>query len=559
MDEYLKKMIQNMKTQYDKVLRVSAERTSRSVEWIEAPDGTKLKTVIVKPVGLEGPFPTIVQRTCYIQQEPFLEEQASELAKRGFAAVFQWCRGIGESEGEWQPYVHEREDGIPLLNWLQEQGWVKNMGFIGASYLALTGWYLADIAPDKMKTMYLTVLGTETHLEMWQEGAFRQDIFTSWTMDTLENKVEVDYLTSAKYHPQIEVDEKLWNCRLDWYRDEISKPGRRDPFWTESHWNTLQQVPGKMKMPVFIGEGWYDIHLGNSLKTVEKLSKESLAHTVVQVNPGNHGLVPVIFGQKEQKLAEIFEHKQQLEWFKTILQDEKLPEPAVNYYIIGADEWRTYPSYPPMTETSMELFLNHEELAQQAGETSQREYDYDPENPVPSHGGATLFKLADEVGSLEQPKMNWRPDVLSYISGKLESDMDIIGKIQAKLWVQSDASDTCFTIKVMEVRPDGKAYNIRNGITTLGYRNDADEFQEYDGTPIEITITCWDVAWRVKKGSRLRVDISSSNFPEYSIHPNTTTVWSREANVKVAHQKVLSGKEYPSRLIFPIDVKRGEQ
>ena len=544
-----------MKTQYEKVLPVLTEKVTCTEEWIAAPDGAKLKTIIVKPVDLKGPFPTIVQRTCYPHQEPFLAAQAEELAKRGFAAVYQWCRGIGESEGEWQPYVHEREDGLPLLEWLQVQEWVKNMGFIGASYLALTGWNLADIAPEKMKTMYLTVLGTETHHEMWQEGSFRQDIFTSWTMDTLEHPVGADYLTCAKYHPQVEVDEAMWNCRLDWYRDEISKPSRLDPFWTESHWNTLQQIPPKMKIPVFVGEGWYDIHLGNSLKTFEKLSAESRLHSVLQVNPGNHGLEPVIYGQKEQAHAEIEEHRQQIQWFKDILMDEKMPQPGVKLYLIGADEWRTYDSYPSKTDQKKELFLNREKLSEAPEEETYRSYAYDPENPVMSHGGATLFKLQDEVGSLEQPGVNWRPDVLSYVSDPVKENIDIIGKIQADLWVESDAKDTCFTIKVMEEFPDGKTYNIRNGITTLGYRNDADTYQKYNGGPVEITITCWDVAWRVKKGSRIRVDISSSNFPEYSVHPNTETVWSKAEKYRVAHQTILAGEKYPSKLILPVETQ----
>ncbi|WP_455437618.1 CocE/NonD family hydrolase [Hungatella hathewayi] len=553
MDPNLQKTIVSMKAQYNHVRQKVTEKTEKTTVWIKSSDGIKLKTIIVKPVGIEGPFPTIVQRTCYLQQAELLEIQSQELAKRGFAAVYQWCRGIGESEGEWEPYVHEREDGLPLLEWLQEQEWVKNIGFLGASYLALTGWFLADIAPEKVKTMYLTVLGTEMHTEMWQEGAFRQDIFTSWSMENAGIEVDSDYLESAKYCPQVEVDEKLWGCRLDWYRDEISSPSRLDDFWTKSHWGTLQNIPPRMKMPIFLGEGWYDIHLGNSLKTFENLSETSLANSVLQINPGNHWLQPVIYGQKKQKAAPIYEYEQQLRWFKTILMDDMLPEPSVNYYIIGADEWRSYHSYPPTVKGKKELFLAGRALKESPGEESAREYVYDPKNPVMSHGGATLFKLMDKVGSLEQPKPDFRSDVLSYISDILEADMDIVGEIQAKLWVKSDAPDTCFTIKLMEVEDSGKTYNIRNGITTLGFRNNADSYQSYDRKPVEIIIRCWDIAWRVKKGSKLRVDISSSNFPEYSIHPNTEKIWSLEARPQIAHQTVLSGDRYPSKIILPID------
>lgn len=553
MESLLETRIEKMKKGYNKVCVSSTQETTMSEIWISSPDGVKLRTIVVRPVGIDGPFSTIVIRSCYFKLADFHKAQAEELAKRGFAVVYQWCRGIGGSEGVWEPYVNERTDGIPLMNWLQEEEWVKNIGFVGASYLAMTGWFIADIVPDKVKTMYLTVLGTEQHTVTWQEGMFRQDIFTSWTMGNAGVPITTDYLTSAKYCPQIEVDEALWECRLDWYRDLISKPSRLDPYWTDSHWGVMQQVPGKMNIPIFLGEGWYDIQLGNSLEAFCKLSKASTAHSVLQVNPGNHGLIPVIPGQPHQEHASIDEDEQQLRWFRDILFFEKLPEPSVNYYLIGADEWRSYSSYPPNINGEVIFYLHGKELCDVSCENSCREYDYDPKNPVFSHGAETLFKTVEGIGSVEQPGVDWRDDVMSYVSEPLKNDQDIVGSIQAKIWVKSDAPDTCFTIKVMEVFPDGRTFNIRNGITSLAFRNNADTPLSYDGNPVEITIRCWDVAWRLKKGSRLRVDISSSNFPEFSVHPNTTTVWSMEANPHTAHQTILSGKDYPSKIILPVD------
>lgn len=552
MNEFFAKKTASMKEQFDRVCKPVTEETVRTEEWIASPDGAKMRTIIFKPQNIAGPYPTVIWRTCYDFFSEFLEVQATEYAKRGFAAVIQWCRGINGSEGEWVPYVHEREDGLPLVNWLQTQDWCKSIGLVGASYLALTGWYIADLVPDKVKTMYLTVMGAENHTSIWQEGSFRQDIYTSWSMDNTGRKIDADYLTSAKYRPQISVDEDLWGCHLDWYRDEVGRPSRKDPFWTDSFWGVCQKVPPKMQIPVFIGDGWYDIHLGNALKTYHNLSETSRAHTAVQIAPTNHNQQPVIYGQPKQDNAAIPEYEQQMRWFTKLLVDDELPEPAINCYIIGTDEWRTYSQFPPVPKENMEFYLDGGKLAGKPGADSRREYDYDPLNPVPSHGGGTIFALDSEVGSLQQPDPDWRQDVLSYISEPLAEDKTIVGPVKAKLWVESSAPDTCFTIKLMEVYPDGKAYNIRNGITTLGFRNDADEWQKYDGGPIEITVTTWDIAWQVKKGSRLRLDVSSSNFPEYSAHPNTDKGWAFEANPQIAHQKVLSGEKYPSKLILPL-------
>lgn len=553
MENRLEAMVASMKTQFDRVRTPVTDGVERKEMWIPSQDGVPLHTIVFHPQNVSGPYATVVWRSCYYGSRDFLEAQAEEFSKRGFAAVIQWCRGIGQSAGEWAPYAYERQDGLALMEWLQGQNWCKSIGLVGASYLALTGWYIADAVPSKVKTMYLTVMGAENHTSIWQEGSFRQDVYTYWSMGNTGKKVDADYMTSARYRPQIRVDEDLWGCHLDWYRDEVGRPSRTDHFWTDSFWGEVQKVPPKMKIPVFIGEGWYDIHLGNALKTYENLSADSKAHTVVQIMPGDHSLTPVIFGQSQQEQAAIFQHEQQIRWFVDLLMEEKLPEPAIHCYIIGEDRWRSYTQFPPVPKQLLEYYLDGSRLAPTPGEESAREYDYDPENPVPSHGGGTIFSLHDKVGSRLQPEPDWRPDVLSYISEPLAENCTIVGPIEAKLWVQSNAPDTCFTLKLMEVAPDGKTYNIRNGITTLGFRNDSDVWQSYPGGPIEITIKTWDIAWQVKRGMRLRLDVSSSNFPEYSAHPNTDKGWAYEAHPQVAHQTILSGKRYPSKLILPLD------
>lgn len=552
-EKELQELFRQIEEQYNRVQTPLTQNIELNEIMLPVTPEYRLRTIISKPADLEGPFPTIVIRNCYVFAEPLSMHQARELAKRGFAVVVQWTRGINGSEGIWEPYIYERSDGAALMNWLQEQEWVKNIGLVGASYLALVGWSIADILPDKVKTMYLTVLGTEWHESLWQEGAFRQDVYTSWLMENARDDVKTDYMTSAKYRPQVNVDTDLWKARVQVYRDFITHPAPSDPYWTQGLWGTLEQVPSKMNIPVFIGEGWYDIHLGNMLRSYGKLADASRLHSVVQVNPGNHPLVPVIPGQKHQEHAAISEYEQQIRWFTDILVKGEIPEASVNYYVIGKDEWRSYPTWPTPVTGYRYYFLNGDALSQQAGPEGVREYDYDPDDPVASYGSGTLFYTAEGVGSLKQPGPNYRKDVLSYVSEPVSEDLDIVGQIKTKLWIESDAADTCFTAKLMEVNEDGEAYNIRDGITTLGFRNGAKTRQEYEGGPLEITISFWEVAFSVRKGSRLRLDISSSNFPEYSVHPNTQKVWSEETDVRVAHQKILSGKKYPSCVILPLD------
>lgn len=553
MRQFFEQMMERTRASYDTVCPVVSPDFTTEEVWIPAPDGAKLRTVLVRPQDVPAPWPTIVMRGCYPMQEPLMRGQAEAMAQHGFAVVYQWCRGINGSEGQWEPNVYDRADGLSLLNWLQEQDWVKNMGYVGASYLAMTGWIMADAVPEKMKTMYLTVYGTVRHTSAWREGLFRQDILTAWAMGNAGFPVSADYMESARYRPQVEVDEALWGGRLDWYRDWITHPSKTDPYWAGGHWETLQKVPSRLKIPVFVGEGWYDHHLGSMLEGFATLSPEAQAHSVFQINPGNHSLQPVIPGQPHQAHAAIDQAAQQLQWFYDILVREQLPNPAVHYYLIGADEWRTYPAYPPQPTGEAVFYLDGETLSAAPGDTSARSYDYDPENPVPSHGAESLFRTQAHIGALEQPEPNWRPDVLSYLSAPLERSLDVVGPVSATLWVASNAPDTCFTLKLMEVGADGRAFHIRNGITTLAWRNGAVQPQRYDGGPVQITITCWDVAWRLQAGSRLRVDISSSNFPEYSVHPNTDTLWSLAKETRVAHQIILAGGTHPSCLRLPLD------
>ena len=192
-------------------------------------------------------------------------------------------------------------------------------------------------------------------------------------------------------------------------------------------------------------------------------------------------------------------------------------------------------------------------LAEAAGQDDVLSFVYDPEHPVISHGAESLFQTQEDVGSLLQPEPGSRDDVLSFVSEPLTEAMEIEGKIRAHLFVSSDAEDTAFSAKLMEVFENGETVNIRGSITTLAYRNGADRRGTYTpGEVVEINIEMWDVAWKLRKGSRLRLDISSSDFPQYSVHSNYPGIWSEQSETKKAKQSVYMGSTYPSEVILPI-------
>ena len=526
----------------------------RDERMLPSHDGVELFTVRFSPTDIPSPWPTVVQRSCYPHDAPLLETQGELYAKRGFAMVYQMCRGTGRSQGTWEPNVNERDDGLALMAWLQGQDWAGPIGYYGASYLALTGWAMADAVPDKVKTMFLSVYGTERHTSAWENGLFRQDILTAWAMGNAGRPVTADLMESCRYRPQVQVDEALWGGRLPWYRDWITHPDGSDPYWREGFWGMLHEIPGKVKLPVYVVDGWYDHHLGSALRTWENLSDAAKAHSRLEIYPGNHGFAPAIYGHPEAKRAVYSPERNALAWFTEILHDGHLPEPWVRYYAVGEDCWKTCPAYPFPEMGKRIFYLGDGTLDSEPGAAGERSYTYDPDNPVETLGAESLFAHFGSTGSREIQTPNWRPDVLSFLSEPLNAPVPVLGKPRVKLFVRSDAPDTCFTVKLAEQFPDGRSFHIRNGITTLRWRKREQAPQGYDGGMVELDLETWDIAWTLQRGSRLRIDISSSNFPEYSIHPNTTVLWSEATEVKTAHQTVFFGGDTPARVELPVDM-----
>ncbi len=523
-------------------------------------DGVRLRTVISRPPGC-GPFPTVVLRSCYPDADPAYRLTAHEYARRGFAYVCQYCRGTGGSEGAWQPNVNERADGKDTLDWLNGQDWVESIGYTGCSYLALTGWAVADILPPKVKTMYLTHYGVFRQVSAYQDGLFRHDILTSWAMWNAGFPIDADYLGSCRFRPHADVDEKLWGRRLDWYREWVTAPDRDDEYWNTGFWGMLKHIPEKVRVPLYIGEGWYDHHLGSALETYNALSEQAKAHTTFLVGPWDHNFNFALEGRRGVNIN-ADEVLRCFGWFYSILAEKKLPESRILRYVCNDDSWHECPDGGALESEPFRLYLAAKggpgersfRLEPAPGQAGQAQFVYDPDDPVPSHGAESLMASSEHQGSLRQPEPGYRPDVLSFVSEPLERDLVVIGSISVQLRVASSAGDTAFAAKVMEVLPTGEAYHIRTGITTLGYRGHSGTRRPYEpGTAVDAPIDMWDIAWKLHRGSRIRLDVTSSDFPQYTAHSNYPGVWSRQAAAQKAVQTIFFGDGADSALVsFPV-------
>lgn len=517
-------------------------------------DGINLNCYMIRP-KVNHTLPVILQRTCYPFSAFINQIHGEELAKRGYAYIYQFCRGIEKSEGSWTPNENERQDGLDTLNWLQEQAWIDCIGYWGESYLALTGWAVADQVPDKVKSMCLGFYGTDRYTSAYQNGAFRQDVLTAWAMENAGFPIKADYIESCKFLPHIEVDQTLWGREIPWYRDWISNPRAESPYWQQGFWKTLHDIPEQVNVPVYITEGWYDHHLGSALKTYEALNTETKEHSWFQIGPWNHFSRSAIAAHNPEHIWTA-ENLTPLKWFDQTLIKKEIPDKIINIYMIGQDHWQKFTQWPPNDTAELILFLGeNSRLAERAADDGSVSYLYDPTNPVPSHGCESMLHSMSENGSLLQPEPGYREDVISFISQPLRQDQKITGSIIVNLFVSTDGQDTAFTAKVMEVKPDGKAYNIRSSITTVAHSLPASEKYLPDSI-LPVQIEMWDIAYTIKQGSQIRIDISSSDFPQYNAHTNFAGLWSEQRQTRIARQTIYFGEKHPSAVVFPRIEKR---
>lgn len=504
-------------------------------------DGVRLYTVVYKPAGLES-FPVLMQRSCYPAQMETYRVYGEEFAKRGYGYVLQVCRGTGRSEGEWEPNVNERQDGIAALTWLNGQEWAESIGYFGASYLALTGWAIADVVPDKVKGMMLTVYGTDRFKSAYEKRLFRHDVLTGWSMTNAGHPVDADYLESCKYKPHAKVDEAMWGGRLAWYQEWIHAVKRSDDYWQQGWWKELAEIPAKVKVPVYIVDAWYDHHFGSAMNTYISLKEETKNHSWMDIGCWNHMSANCIeWG--DQKNLENGDVKRILEWFNLLLKKKEMPNKRIRAYVMREDRWQNLDTWPLDTDNSRKYYLGSDrDLREKPGTAGEITFEYDPENPCPSHGAESVLTTITEAGSLLQQEPDYRPDIVSFISGPLTERLPVMGQVKVHLKVRTDVEDTAFSAKLCEVFPDGRAFNIRSGITTIAA--DLPEGVEYHpGDLVDVCVDFWDIVWTIQPGSRLRLDISSSDFPQYDAHSNYAGIWADQDKNRIAHQVICTGDE----------------
>jgi putative CocE/NonD family hydrolase len=541
-------------------------------------DGVRLSTDVYLP-DAPGPFPVILIRTPYSNNVENLVEDGVFFAQRGYAVVIQDVRGRFDSEGEWSPFVHEAQDGYDAQEWCGTQPWsTGKVGTSGASYLALTQWLAAPLRNRHLAAMVPRVgFSNLYHNWVYTGGAFQLGFNLRWgaiQMHGRTNQVQYlwmppeQHLASLFWHlPLVTGDENAGRV-CDFYEEWIRHPSY-DAYWEEL--GNVEKDYARVDVPAYGLGGWYDVFLQSTLNNFMGVRR---GHKVL-IGPWIHSLGDrgrcsrtgdIDFGPA----ALVDLRGEELRWFDHWLKgidSGVAAEPPVRVFVMGANRWRTAEDWPIPGTRYVEHYFHGDGRANSLfgdGRLDRRRpeaeppdrFVYDPREPVPTLGGSTCCGediTPVPMGPRDQRHAEWRPDVLCYTTEPLAADVEATGPIKVVLWAASTAPDTDFTAKLVDVFPSGYAMNVAQGIIRARYRD-----SWTTPTPLEpgrvyrVEIDCWSSSNCFLAGHRIRVEISSSNFPQFDRNPNTGHPIGVDAELRAATQTVYHDAAHPSHIVLPV-------
>jgi hypothetical protein len=528
-----------------------------------ASDGVELASDIYSPRGVLK-SPTILVRIPYsktIANQVKSEAIARFWSSRGYTVVIQGTRGRYESGGLYYPLVFERKDGIETLKWLSRQPWYNGkIGMWGGSAFGYTQWVLADQINPGISAFDIQICSTDFYGMFYPGGAFSLESALFWAARShgqVDKDPSLDDLEKGyKGFPLIEADNRAVGD-VPFFNDWASH-NVRDNYWLNIDGEDRHK---QLKAPVLLMGGWFDPFLPTQLNDFVRIRKESepavATNSQLIIGPWAHAetvTLPENVDLENYRKAAL---APSIDWFDRYLMTERqlLSQSApVRIYVMGSNEWRNEQEWPLSRAVQTSYYLSSPGNANGLGgygvltktAPANESYDtfiYDPLNPVPSKGGAMLGPRA---GVASQNDIEARNDVLIYTADTLLEDTEVTGNVEVNLFVATSAVNTDFSAKLVDVYPDGKVYNVSDGILRQNY------IFTGAATPSEITIHLWPTSIVFKKDHRIRLEVSSSNYPRYDRNPNTGNNIATEIKPVSAVQKVFHTTSALSKLVLPV-------
>ncbi|PWK53230.1 CocE/NonD family hydrolase [Pleionea mediterranea] len=581
-------------------------------QMIEMRDGVRLATDVYLPKERADKVPAIFWKTPY--NENALNGTTLKFAElavdNGYAFVVQNERGRYYSEGDWEILGNPRTDGVDTLDWIAKQGWSdKQVGTVGCSSSA--EWQLALAAQDHPahKAMVPAAAGAGIgrvgrfqEQGNWYKGGVFQTLFATWLYSVQQdvyprfpkdmseqdlNRLRYSYDLAAKM-PKIDWKKQTQNLPMvEWFDDIAGNKGPfkdfavREPNHPDWFKGGLYHDNEDFGVPALWLNSWYDVSIGPNMELFNHVSnnasdKEVRENQYAIVAPTLHcsfWRIPkhqdLIVGERNMGRVKLDVNESIIEWFdywmKSDKSDFKKNHSKVKYFTMGENKWQESETWPPKQVEYQTFYLSSQESANSLfgdgkltssvpSKSNQDEFTYDPMNPVPSLGGSVCCSGGlSKGGSFDQRAIEARHDVLVYTSEPLKQDTEVTGDIVAKLFVSSSAKDTDFTIKLVDVYPDGRAFNVDDTIHRAKFRNGFDKPELMEkGKVYSINFTPLTTSNVFKKGHRIRVEVSSSKFPQYMRNLNTGENNALAIEAVVANNVIYHSPKYPSQITLPI-------
>ena len=579
-------------------------------------DGVRLSTDIYVP-KTDKKVPIIFSRTPYNfnswgdgEEKTRTHERAYEALKRGYAYVVQNERGRYFSEGKWDILGIPLTDGYDAFSWMSKQPWSNGkIGTLGCSSTA--EWQMAVAALDHPSHAAMVPQGFGAGVGRvgeffeqgnWYRGGVEQLLFATWLYgvehdefkpripagatqedllrisrfyDLAPENPKVDWSVKLKHLPIKDLLKNVGGKKEIFYKMIVRKPNDKDWFNGGLYHDDMD-----FGVPSFWFVSWYDVATSPNIALFNHVRNNSSDSFVrdnqyLIIAPTLHcgftrATENTIVGERNLGDARLNYDEQIYDWFDMILKDIKNDfkekTPKVQYYTMGVNKWQSSEFWPPLNTEMTTFYLssngNANTLNGDGKLTSLKRkikdntdsFFYDPMSPVNSNGGGVCcIGNAVSGGAYDQQEIETRDDVLVYTSEPLKNGFEVTGFIDSTIYLSSDVKDTDITIKLIDVYPDGTAYNIDETIQRVRYREGFDKEVFMDKEKVyKVNLSRMSTSNFFQKNHKIRIEISSSNFPRFARNLNTGGDNFDESNGIIANNKIHHSKKYPSSITLPI-------
>ncbi|NLI01447.1 MAG: CocE/NonD family hydrolase [Chthonomonadales bacterium] len=505
-------------------------------------DGVKLATDVYLPEG-KGPFPTLFVRTTY--NKDGLAGLGAEGPQKGYAVVVQDTRGRFASQGENLPFETDgwwggKRDGLDTVEWMAQQSWCGKIGTLGGSALGITQLLLAGTGTKRVNAQVIHVGGPRAYGDIvFSGGVFRKSLVEDWLRIALFSP------DALKRWTVTDIYGGIWRERdLSLRYDRVNAAAVHVGGWYD--------IFAQGTIDAFLG---YQKRGGPGARGRQKLIMGPWTHGIFQDKAGDltfrNGKTPP--GKARDQWA----------WFDHHLKGVNNgvdQDPAVTYYTMGdasdpkapGNEWRTSTTWPPAGTRPKAYYFGADRSLGQRKPASMGalSYVYDPRNPCPTTGGP---QLTIPAGAKDQRQVESRSDVLVFSSEPLQRPVEVTGRVTVRLYASSDAPDTDFAAKLCDVYPDGRSFNVCEGILRARFRKSFSKPELMEaGKVYRFDVDLWSTSIAFNKGHRIRVLVTSSNAPGWDPNPNTGEPFRSSSRIRSARNTIYVGGARASHVVLPV-------